>query len=228
MSCATASELGDIIARIDYGFYTGDPRMIEAARSELVRVGSDGGAHAYYEAYAAYRLSRLDRTARPRERRALIRRCLEAGRLSAQTDEWAAEAWVLVAACSIQGVAQEPTRALSHESRLSEALAAAREIEPENPRLLLVESWFRQDGATVESEHERRRELLERALKQFDARENEQGPDWGRAESLASLGKIYLGIGERRHARDLIEQALIEAPDYYFALELRKALSLQR
>jgi len=228
MSYATASDLGDIVARIDYGFYTGDSRIVEAARSELLRVGSDDAAHTYYEAYAAYRLSRLDLTAHPRERRALIRGCLEAGRSSAQNDEWAVEAWVLVAACSIQGIAQEPSRALGHEARLSEALAAAREKEPDNPRLLLVESWFRQHGMTVEGEHERRRELLERARDEFDARANEQGPDWGRAELLASLGKIYLDIGERRHARDLIEQALIEAPDYYFALELRKALSLQR
>ena len=69
-------------------------------------------------------------------------------------------------------------------------------------------------------------ELLERARDEFDARANDEGPDWGRAELLASLGKIFLELGERRDARDLIEQALIEAPDYYFALELRKALSL--
>ena len=58
VSEATASDLGDIVARIDYGFYTADPRMIQAARDELARAGANGGAHAYYEAYAAYRLSR--------------------------------------------------------------------------------------------------------------------------------------------------------------------------
>lgn len=228
VSPATGSELSDIVARMDYGFYTGDPRVIEAARSELARAGSDGGAYAYYAAYAAYRLSQLDVTARPRERRALIAGCLDAGRLSAQSEEWAAEAWILVAACSLQGIAQEPSRALGHGARLSEALAAAREIDGGNPRLLLIDSWYRPDGMTVESEQERRRELLERARAEFDARDNDQGPDWGRAELLASLGKIYLELGERRDARDLIEQALIEAPDYYFALELRKAVSLLR
>jgi tetratricopeptide (TPR) repeat protein len=221
-----ASELDDIVARIDYGFYTGDPRMIQAARDELGRTGSDGGAHAYYEAYAAYRLSRLDRSARPRQRRALIRACLEAGRASTQTAEWAAEAWILVAACSIQGIAQEPSRALGHEARLNEALAAARELDADNPRLLLVESWYRQNDMAIEVARERRRELLERAREEFDVRANDQGPDWGRAELLASLAKIHLELGERRNARDLIEQALIEAPDYYLALELRKALLL--
>ena len=226
VSCAAASELGDIVARIDYGFYTADPRMIQAARDDLTRSGAAGGAHAYYEAYAAYRLSRLDLTARPRERRALIRACLDAGRSSARTEAWTAEAWIVVAACSIQGIAQEPSRALGHASRLSEALAAARAIDADNPRLLLVESWYRHDDVPAEEAHERRRVLLERARAEFDARGYEDGPDWGRAELLASLGKVYLELGQRRDARDLIEEALIEAPDYYFALELRNALSL--
>jgi len=228
MSVATASELSDIVARIDYGFYTGDARMIDAARNELTRTNSDDGANAYYVAYAAYRLSRLDVTVRARERRALIAECLEAARLSAQSDQWAAEAWILFAACSVQGIAQEPTRALGHEARLSAALEAARELDTENPRLLLVESWYRQNDVTVEAEQARRRDLLERARAGFDVRASGEGPDWGRAELLTSLGKIYLELGERRDARDLIEQALIEAPEYYFALELRKALSLQR
>ena len=226
VSPVAASELDDIVARIDYGFYTAEPRVIEAAREELERAGADGGAHAYYAAYAAYRLSWLDRSARPRERRALIRACVEAARASAQTEAWAAEAWILVAACSVYGIAQEPTRVRSHESRLAEALAAARELDADNPRLLLVESSYLPQTAALDGE--RRRELLEGARAEFDERGYEDGPDWGRAEVLASLGKIYLERGLRREARDVIEQALIEAPDYYFALELEKTLSLQR
>ncbi len=228
MSYVAASELSDIVARIDYGFYVGDPRMIEAARSELARAGSDDGVQAYYEAYAAYRLSRLYVTARPRERRALIRACVDSAQLSVESDSWVAEAWILVAACSIQGIAQEPNRALRNGGRIAEALSAARAIDADNPRLLLVESWYRPDDVAAEAEYERRRTLLEHAREQFDAREYDEGPDWGRAELLAGLGNLYLEHGERRNARDLIEQALIEAPDYYFALELRKALSSQR
>ncbi len=225
-SSAAASELDDIVARIDYGFYTAEPRVIEAAREALERAGAAGGAHAYYAAYAAYRLSWLDRTVRPRERRALIRSCVESARTSARTEAWAVEAWILVAACSVHGIAEEPSRARSHETRLAEALTAARELDADNPRLLLVESSYRPDATAQESEG--RRELLERARAEFDARGYEDGPDWGRAEVLASLGKLYLERGQRREARDVIEQALIEAPDYYFALELRKAVSSQR
>ena len=53
-------------------------------------------------------------------------------------------------------------------------------------------------------------------------------PDWGRAEVLASLGEVYLELGQLREARDLIEQSLLEAPEYHVALKLRNALSLQR
>ncbi len=46
-------------------------------------------------------------------------------------------------------------------------------------------------------------------------------PDWGEAEALAALGELYLARAEVRGARDLIERALLLAPDYRFAAELR-------
>jgi Tfp pilus assembly protein PilF len=73
------------------------------------------------------------------------------------------------------------------------------------------------------------RDRFERSLTSFDAwAPTRFGPDWGRAEALTGLAAMYLAAGELRQARDLIENALIEAPEYRVALELKKELLLQR
>ncbi|HET7132053.1 MAG TPA: hypothetical protein VFJ95_07380, partial [Gammaproteobacteria bacterium] len=63
---------------------------------------------------------------------------------------------------------------------------------------------------------------LEHAVAAFDARPAAlRGPEWGEAEALAALGELKLARGDAREARDLIERALLLAPDYRFAMELR-------
>ena len=225
----TDAALNDIVARIDYGFYTADPRMIDAARADLARLQSSSDSHAYYTAYAAFRLSRLDAAPSRRAARELIDVCLHASRESAATGNWAVEAEILRAACSLQGLAQEPVLSRGHELRLREALQTLRAIDPSHPRMLLVAAWQLRANPDADDDLARRRALLERALEEFDLRDAESGtPDWGRAEVLANLGEVYLELGELRDARDHIEQALIETPDYRFALELKNALSLRR
>jgi Tfp pilus assembly protein PilF len=49
-------------------------------------------------------------------------------------------------------------------------------------------------------------------------------PDWGHAEALTALAATVLDSGQVRTARDLIERALLLAPDYRVAVELRIAL----
>jgi hypothetical protein len=50
------------------------------------------------------------------------------------------------------------------------------------------------------------------------------GPTWGEAETLVLLGEVHLQRGETRVARDLLERALLIAPDYRAALNLRARL----
>jgi tetratricopeptide (TPR) repeat protein len=53
-------------------------------------------------------------------------------------------------------------------------------------------------------------------------------PGWGEAEALAALAELHLTRGELREARDLIERALLVAPGYGFAVELRTQLQGSR
>ena len=45
-------------------------------------------------------------------------------------------------------------------------------------------------------------------------------PDWGHAEALTLLGQSYLKRGEMVAARDVLERALVLAPDYRQAQKL--------
>ena len=53
-------------------------------------------------------------------------------------------------------------------------------------------------------------------------------PDWGYAEALTALAAAALERGQARAARDSIERALLLAPDYRAALDLRIAMQSAR
>jgi hypothetical protein len=66
---------------------------------------------------------------------------------------------------------------------------------------------------------------LEAAIDAFAAwSPTPDSPTWGEAEALAALAEVRLAEGEVRAGRDLIERALLLAPDYHFAVELRAQL----
>lgn len=223
---AADADLVDIAARIDYGYYSGEARVIIGARADLERIRAVDGAVDYYLGYAAYRLSQLDTAASPRARRELLGNCVDSGRAALADSAWALEAWILIAACSVEGLTHDPSRTIGHDLRLADALSAARRLDPKHPRLLLVEAWAQR--AADSADDGLQAQLIE-ARDAFDAWQSTGAqPVWGRAEALASLGALHLELGERREARDLIEQALIEAPGYHFALDLRDRLSLAR
>lgn len=212
-ACAASSEeLSDLASRIDYGYYAGEPRVIEAARAVLDRSEASDPATRYYTAYAAFRMAQLAAHdgAAPG---ALVDTCID--KATPPRDAPAtAEQWILVAACAEVG---------AQPRRRDQALERARALDPENPRLALLDAWVAsprgaQADAALRDEAAAR---FERAVAAFEARPSVDGPDWGEAEALAALGEIVLERGETRAARDLIERALIVAPDYRLAVELR-------
>jgi tetratricopeptide (TPR) repeat protein len=216
-----ASELADLSARAEYGFYTEEPALIEAVRGDLERL-ADAAPVGYYRALAAMRSGQTQaKLARPAGQH--YGDCIESAERSAEQEPTWAESWVLVGACSTLAVAVEPRKALLHDRRFESAVARARSLDPDNPRLALVEAWHsvpdheRLDAATADGLVA----VLERAIELFEAEPpGPRTPDWGEAEALALLGALYLERGEIRAARDVIERALLAAPGYARAAEL--------
>src|SRR3970282_2300051 len=103
----SAAEIADLSARIDYGFYAEEGRVVDAARKALARLDGNDASVRYHRALAALRLAqlRLPDGGRIGE---LLDECVEHGTPSGQQDEAAAAGWILVAA-RVARAAHSPT-----------------------------------------------------------------------------------------------------------------------
>jgi hypothetical protein len=221
VGCATAftahaapsPELLDLAARVHYGYYNAEPRAIDAAIVALERLGESPEV-SYYRDFAALRRAQLGVTDRIGEQR--LRACAERDVSSELDKRFAAEVWVLVAACA---------EVAGDEGRRERALARARERDDDNPRIALVEAWTLEPEAGSDVAAEK----LAAVVEAFDAwTPSLHDPEWGHAEALTALAADALQRGQARVARDLIERALLLAPDYRTALELRTAMQSAR
>ena len=219
------AELLDLAGRIEYGFYTQEARAIDTARSRLDRLAGRGALQDYYAGLAAYRAALLRAVDDGRGLGVELTDCMDRGRSAAVDRDLAGEAWVLVAACAVLGARHEPSRSRFYQNRFAQALGEAVAADSDNPRILIVRAWALSHRPAHEEPElrETARMRLEQAVQQFALWRTPFGyPDWGEAEALAHLGEIHLELGDARAARDFVEQALLVAPDYRFALALQK------
>jgi tetratricopeptide (TPR) repeat protein len=214
------SEWRDVAARIEFGFYAGDVRVIEGTRAMLAATDRATEAR-FLEALASYRLAQIAADAPAAE--AAIERCLAHAEMAAVDSAYTAEAYVLVAACSQLASRREPLKALWHQRRARHALERAGASDRDNPRLALI------DGQRLlEESVERALIRLAEAQRGFAIELDAGRPLWGHAEAHASVAAAYLAEGRLREARDLAEQALLIAPEYVLARAVReKVLSGQ-
>lgn len=214
---AVGDRVRDAAARVDYGWYTNDPALIMAARDAVGREPGDPWAP-YVSAYASYRAAELERAA-GRSAVAELGDCEEAADSAAKSEAAEAEASVLIAACAGMAAAEEPLRGVLHLRRSRQALARARALAPDNPRLALVTYRLARDRADAPAP------AIEAVVEAFRSAHGSLGfPDWGEAEALTEAGRVRLAAGDRRGARDLVEQALLIAPDYTAARALQRAV----
>ena len=215
---ATSPELADLAGRVHYGFYNGDARAIEAAQAGLDRQ-ADSVEALYYRDFAALRRVQLGNADRDASKR--LEECADREVDAELHGVAAAEAWVLVAACAF--VADD-------DRRVVEALDQARANDDDHPRVALVEAWrVQREAGTEAGDNSEVGAAFEAAVAAFDAwTPSIDDPDWGNAEALVALGQVALARGETRAARDLMERALLIAPDYRLAVELRAKLQGNR
>ena len=215
---ASSPELLDLAARVHYGYYHAEPRAIDAAMTALDRLGDSPDVF-YYRDFAALRRAQLGNA----DRAALARlgACAERDVPAGLDKRFAAEAWVLVAACA---------QVAGDDGRRERALSQARERDDDNPRIALVEAWALADAAGDDAaQRDAVAAKLATVVEAFDAwAPSFDDPDWGHAEALTALAAVALERGQARTARDLIERALLLAPDYRAALDVRAALQSAR
>jgi len=217
-AAAPSAEVLDLAGRVHYGYYHAEPRAIDAATEALERLG-DSPDVLYWRDFAALRRAQLGSNDRAGTER--LRACAQRGPQPKLDKRFTAEAWVLAAACA---------QVAGDDGRREHALALARERDEDNPRIALVEAWAMMRAAgTDAAERDAVSAKLTAVVEAFDAWEPSlDDPDWGEAEALTALAAAALERGQTRVARDFIERALLLAPDYRAALDLRVTMQSAR
>jgi tetratricopeptide (TPR) repeat protein len=217
-SAAPSAEVLDLAARVHYGYYHAEPRAIEAALTALQRLG-DSPEVLYWRDFAALRAAQLRDADRAGAGR--LRDCAQRDPQPKLDKHFTAEAWVLAAACA---------QVAGDDGRREQALALARERDDDNPRIALVEAWAMiEEAGTDAAGREAVSMKLTAVVEAFDAwQPSLDDPDWGYAEALTALAAAALERGQTRAARDCIERALLLAPEYRTALELRVTMQSSR
>jgi hypothetical protein len=209
-----SAEVLDLAARVHYVYYQAEPRTIDAALEALDRL-ADSPEVLYYRDLAPLRRAQLGGEDKAGTER--LRACAQRDAQPGHDKRVAAEAWVLVAACA---------QVAGDEGRRERALALARERDDDNPRIALVEAWAMMQAAGSDTaKRDAASTKLEAVVEAFEMwAPSLEDPDWGYAEALTALAATALERGQARTARDFIERALLLAPDYRAALDLRVAM----
>jgi len=224
-----SGELDDAVARVQYAYYTGDPRSLEVAAALIDKLEVPQNlalSRDYYATYSRWKLAQVyaDAAAQSGGDKAQARSaaskaaqgCIQHADALIKTNPRLAEVYAMQAACA--GAMQAPGSCAHHK-----ALRTALELEPANPRVKLIDALCSSGGDTRTSAAVFQK--LRDVVTAFDSAPVARpgNPDWGQPEALVLMGQVQLQRGDTLAARDAIEKALVLAPDYRKAQELLQA-----
>ncbi len=227
-SAVDMDELSDLAARIQFAVFEADFDTQHRLAIELAEERARGDLKPllrYQAAYAAYRAGELA----PQAGRAdspYLARCEDQALAAAEEAEEFADALALAGACAALDASRNLTALLS-ATRARRHLRAARELEPDNPRVLLLLAVSLMRQPSLAEGWGTPAQLLERAAGRYAvAMPPARGrPDWGEAETAAVRAELSMAAGEVLAARDAAEHALMLAPDYRRARAVLEKLS---
>jgi tetratricopeptide (TPR) repeat protein len=181
-------------------------------------------AKSYQLAYGNWKLAQLyseplDERPRPNAKSSAskaAKSCVQHARETIAKDPRIADVYAIEAVCDDQA-SHALTLHVGGCSR-SKSMRTALTLGAENPRVHFI-------NALCAPEVEGDPGLVDRwrtVVAKFEAAPPSQPgkPDWGHAEALTQLGESYLQRGEMVAARDVLERALVLAPDYRQAQKL--------
>jgi tetratricopeptide (TPR) repeat protein len=213
----------DIESRIQYGYYTEDPRSLAGVMDLLAPSDTESASKSYYAGLANYRLTQL---MEPRDRsraKETAEACVHSLDHALKINKDFADALALQSACLDVLAALDAWRTPFAASRSGTQIEKARHLAPRNPRVLLLDAvavYDRPKGSTADKD--RALNGFKKATAAFEAerQETEHAPGWGAAEAYVYLGRCYLDRGATLEARDALERALLIAPEFAEARRL--------
>jgi hypothetical protein len=218
-----AQEGGDTQARIDYAYQTEDGNSLANLVQNLTaQVKTDGGdlALRYHLAHAQYRFGQLSQERRGRAAETAYSDCIDELKPVIEKNVKSAEGMVLQAACYLGLADSKMLEAVLLRTRAAERLKSALNLEPRNPRAVLLsatqEMRHAKPGSPESQRAFARLQLAAQLFEQSSGTSND-APGWGHAEAYLALGRELQRRGDHLGARNWIEKALIAAPDYKMA-----------
>lgn len=229
-AAGSTAEFDDVVARLQFAFYTGDSRALEQMLGELETFqvsGALAAAKSYQLAYGHWKLAQL--LGDPQDDRVRLstkpsfgkaaKSCVQHARETIAKDPRWADIHAIEAVC--ENFVPGSTRNGSAACLRSKSMRTALTLGADNPRVQFINALCAPDAAGDPAAIDRWRAVVAK----FEAAPPSQPgkPDWGHAEALTLLGQSYLQRGELVAARDVLERALVLAPDYRQAQQLLQA-----
>lgn len=210
--------------RIESAYFQQDTTALQAlaaslAPPERTAAGAqttDTELQDYYGALLAYRLALLTKSDTARAW-PFTQQCVDRLNRALVMDSGSAEALALQSACLALQSRLDPWRSplAGPLSRLR--IDKALELAPDNPRVLLLGALAARDrprlfGGDVQQAFG----LMQRAVSAFERQRGEPRglPGWGAADAFTDLAQDYLTRGDALAARNVLERALLIAPDF--------------
>jgi tetratricopeptide (TPR) repeat protein len=213
----------DVESRIQYGYYTEDPRALASVMELLASGDSDSAFRRYYAGLANYRLTQLTTAAGRGRARATAEACVDNLDQALKIQKDFTDALALESACLDLLAGLEAWRAPFAAAKSGSQIEKARHLGPRNPRVLLLdalEAYERPKASAADREHALRGFQQAAAAFEAERRDSEHVPGWGAAEAYLYLAKCQLDRGATLDARDALERALLIAPEFAEARRL--------
>ena len=226
---ASREELSDFVGRIEYSFYAGDSSSLKQAIDSLDKADVD----------AAHRPAQINALNFGRWKMAQLLagrkksgdagdyadQCTASVELKKFSKKAAAEFEALQAGCYAVLAEVRFVRAVLYHGSVDSHLEKASKFDPKNLQVKFVSAWAKayRDPSEAESYV-----ALKQAVAEFaDSAGRLQDTGWGYAEALYMLGKAEMARHDMLAARNVLERALVIAPDYVAAQVLLKQLSVR-
>jgi hypothetical protein len=224
----------DVESRIQYGYYTEDPRALTSVMELLAPSESESASKRYYAGLANYRLTQLtvarDKGRAKETAKACVDNLDQALNLQKAThmEQESADALALESACLDMLAGLEAWRTPFAASKSGAQIEKARHLGPKNPRVLLldaVEAYERPKGSAADKDYALRGFKQAAAAFEAERQQIEHVPGWGAAEAYVYLAKCQLDRGATLDARDALERALLIAPEFAEARRLMSKIT---
>ncbi len=225
-----AAELADSVARLQYAWYVEDSDELLAIAEELEGETASGDADKWRQYYAAYGYFRAAILTSDDYFSEYVERCEDTTKALLKKDREFVEGLILRGACAAVLAERHPVAAVFAPSRAVRSFAKARQLEPDNPRLLLQQAEASVGRKALRDEYPQPVLLLEQAISRYElgTYADPLTPKWGEADAFLLLAKLQKKAGNKLRARDAIEQALQIVPNSAVARRVISELRGQR